>query len=282
MYNNLPFLVFLILEVIAFGLLLNRDSFRQSVFFRASTVVSANIQSVTTAVSSYFGLKTSNALLSEENAALKNRVADLEAEVDTLRILAHRDSEMEGILADTIHQRRNLSFLSAKVVDKTLFRFQNYIIINRGERDGVAPDMGVISPQGVVGVVQRVSDNYAVVIPVINTRQLISAKLKKSGHLGSVSWNGKNIGKASLNEIPTHVSAEKGDAVVTSGYSVIFPPDELIGYVSDTSQDNNYWSWNIEIDLAVDFHSLDYVTVVVYSNKPEFSTLWQTVSSDEK
>lgn len=209
-------------------------------------------------------------------------MAGLETEIDSLRILAHKNKEMELILSDSVHSKTDLSFLSAKVVDKTLYHFQNHIIVDKGKNDGVTPDMGVISSQGVVGIVDRVSDNYAVVIPVINTKQQISAKIEKSGHLGSITWNGKSIRRASLNEIPTHVEVEKGDRIVTSGYSIIFPPGELIGHVSDIQQANNGWAWNIDVDLAVDFHSIEYVTIVMYNNKQEFSTLWQTVSANEK
>jgi rod shape-determining protein MreC len=148
------------------------------------------------------------------------------------------------------------NYLSAKVVFNSVYDLQNYIIIDKGSAHGVEEDMGVFAPQGVVGVVQRVSKNYAVVLPIINPEQVISAKIKGNNQLGSVKWDGKSPLKAKLYEIPSHVNVVAGDTVVTSGFSAIFPEGVMIGVVDKAAHVENTMYCDVDINLAVDFQSL--------------------------
>jgi rod shape-determining protein MreC len=150
---------------------------------------------------------------------------------------------------------------------------QNYIIIDKGSAHGVEEDMGVFASQGVVGVVQRVSENYAVVLPIINLEQVISAKLKSNNQLGSVKWTGKSPLMAKLYEIPSHVNVVAGDTVVTSGFSAIFPEGIMMGVVDKASHIENTLYCDVDVRLSVDFQSLSYVTVSAFANKNELLNL---------
>lgn len=271
-YRHLTFFVFLILEVIALALLANRNSFQQSVVFRVGTVIAAHCYEVTAAVSGYFGLRETNKLLAEKNVSLLNRVEYLEEQISLLT----KDSvNICSVDADLV-------YIGADVVYNSVYRLQNYIIIDKGHLQGIEEDMGVVSPQGVVGVVQRVSDNYAVVIPLINPEQRISAKIRGNGQLGSIVWNGVSSKKVMLEEVPSHVSVQKGDVIVTSGFSAIFPEGLPVGTVSNVETASDWQFSVIEVETAVDFQSLDYVVVTAYRSKPELNALHKSICGNEK
>lgn len=256
------------LEVVAFAVLLNKNSFQQSVMFRAGMVASAWCYEVTSAIGGYFGLRDTNRMLSDENVTLMNRVQQLEEQIaamteDSVRYLCPVDVD--------------LTYIGADVVYNSVYRLQNYIIIDKGRLQGVEEDMGVISSQGVVGVVQRVSDNYAVVLPLINPDQRVSAKIRGNGQLGSIVWDGGAADKVLLEEIPAHVSVQTGDVVVTSGFSAIFPEGLLVGTVRSV-ENGGYRQFNkIEVETAVNFQSLNHVKVTAYRSKNELNELHKTI-----
>ena len=153
-------------------------------------------------------------------------------------------------------------FIPAEVVNLSFMGgTNNFITIDKGLSSGVKPDMGVISHGGVVGVVSAVSDNFAVVIPVINSKFRLSARMKHSESNGSLMWNGKNIREAQITELPRHEPYEAGDTVLTS-FSGIFPKNLIIGRMSSrgSSTDDNFITLNVE--LATNFYTLQDVLVI--------------------
>lgn len=265
-YKYLSVVIFLVLEILAFLLVVNKNDLQRSVAFRYATTLSAWTYETTNLVTDYFGLVEANKYLAEENARLYKEIADYKSQVvDSVLIQSGEKSQSTE------------SYLSAKVVFNSVYDLQNYIIIDKGSAHGVEEDMGVFAPQGVVGVVQRVSKNYAVVLPIINPEQVISAKIKGNNQLGSVKWTGKSPLKAKLYEIPSHVNVVAGDSVVTSGFSAIFPEGVMIGVVDKAAHVENTMYCDVDINLAVDFQSLSYVTVAVFENKNELLNLQKSL-----
>ncbi len=267
LYKYLVVIVFVVLEVLAFLLVVNKNDLQRSVAFRCATTLSAWTYGFTNSVTDYFGLAETNRYLSEENSRLYKEIADYKLQI--------KDGGLQ--IADSVKAQSGENYLSAKVVYNSVYDVQNYIIIDKGREQGVEEDMGVFAPQGVVGVVQRVSKNYAVVLPIINPEQVISAKIKRNGQLGSVKWNVKSPLKAKLYEIPSHVDAMAGDTIVTSGFSAIFPEGVMIGVVDKASHAENTMFCDVDIALAVDFQSLSYVTVVAFENKNELLNLQKSL-----
>lgn len=268
-YKYLSVIIFVVLEILAFLLVVNKNDLQRSVAFRYATTLSAWTYEITNSVTDYFGLAEANKELSEENARLLTenaRYRDLMLCSDSSGV-----SDQLGIVS------ARESYLSAKVVYNSVYDLQNYIIIDKGSAQGIEEDMGVFTPQGVVGVVQRVSKNYAVVLPIINPEQVISAKIKGNNQLGSVKWNGKTPLKAKLYEIPNHVNVVAGDSIVTSGFSAIFPEDIMIGVVDKATNVENTMYCDIDIALTVDFQSLSYVTVAAFTNKNELLNLQKSL-----
>ena len=256
LYKHLAFILFVVLELLAFMLVVNKNDLQRSVAVRYATTLSAWTYNITASVTDYFGLVETNRLLAEENARLYKELADY-------KLLA----------IDSVVAQSTENYLSAKVVYNSVYDLQNYIIIDKGSEHGVEEDMGVFASQGVVGVVQRVSKNYSVVLPIINLEQVISAKIKGNNQLGSVKWDGKSPLRAKLYEIPSHVNVVAGDTIVTSGFSAIFPEGIMIGVVDRAKHVENTMYCDVDVNLAVDFQSLSYVTVSVFENKNELLNL---------
>ena len=266
LYKHLNGIIFIILEVIAIVVLCNGDAFRRSVIGRRALECSAEITGVTTTVTDYFNLITVNRDLAAENMELRTQL-------DAIRTAQETEANDSTIAHWDTFDDPELQYISAKIVYMSIHQAQNHIIINRGSADGIAADMGVVANGCAVGVVDRVSEHYAVVLPLINTNVQISAKIRNNDQLGIISWDGKWADKVVLDEIPSHIHPKAGQRILTSGHSTIFPENVLIGRVSRTKSREVEGFNHIIVDLAVDYGSLKYVGVVSYRHKDEFKQL---------
>jgi rod shape-determining protein MreC len=157
----------------------------------------------------------------------------------------------------------------------------NYITIHRGERQGVKKDMGVISPQGVVGIVVNTSENFAVVMTMLNRQGSVSAKIKKTGEVGKVQWDGQTPDYVTMVNIPKSVKIQKGDSVVTSGYSLSFPPNVMVGTVADVVDEKSSNFYTLKLKPATNFYSVEYVTVVDNLQKEEQKRLEESTRKNQ-
>ena len=139
--------------------------------------------------------------------------------------------------------------------------------------------MAVVSPNGIVGVVNGVSKRFSTVMSLLNTDLHISAKIKKNNYFGSLSWDGKNYREAILYEIPHHVPVSKGDTIITSGFSTIYPEGVLIGTIKDFEvKGGNFYE--ITVRLSTDFKNLTYVNLVSNLRKEEQIELEEQLEYD--
>ena len=164
------------------------------------------------------------------------------------------------------------TFIGATVIRNSVDRQHNYLILDRGAKEGVEPGMGVVTARGVIGIVSAVSRHYSYVISLLNTEQSVSAKLAGSGAFGPMSWPGLAPDKAVLSEIPVHVQAAPGDTVLSSGFSTIYPPDIPIGRVVE-SKVNQGSSQDLTVLLFEDFRSLHNVYIVQNNRGEEIREL---------
>ena len=168
------------------------------------------------------------------------------------------------------------SFITAKVIKNTVNTTHNYIIIDKGSKDGVEVDMGVITPNGVIGITRGVSENYSYVLSFLNSNQQVSARIGRDGAFGPLSWNPARHGMALLGEIPQHVQMNLQDTVYTSGFSSFYPPDIPIGTVQGSKTVNGV-HLSIDVKLLQEFRQLKYVMVVKNNNREEKEKLINTV-----
>ena len=253
-------LLFLVLEIVAFILLVRHNNYPQSAVLSSANRVSATLYEAGSTVSDYFSLRTQNRVLMDENAELRNRIAALENKLESVE---------EDSLAQYVYADKNIEVRAAKVINNSTHLQRNYMTLNKGERDGVGIDMGVVSKEGVVGIVSAVSEKYAVVIPVLNPKVSISCKLRKNGYVGTLHWDGKDYRFAELQDIARHIDVNEGDTIVTSGYSDVFPENLPVGIIDKAELTESDAYYNIKVRLAVNFKTIEYVSVIENKNREE-------------
>lgn len=248
--------LFILLEVIAFLFIYHNNAYQQSIMLSTANVVTGHIVSVTGSVTSYLHLREKNRELIERNGRLEIELLKMQRMMEAMDT-----TTFNGFIVDS-PRRFPYEVIMAKVVNNSVTYLFNYITINKGRADGVFPDMGVVSEGGVVGIVSTVSDHYSVVIPLLNPNFRLSCKVLGSNYFGSMNWDGRNTRYAKLEELPRHVEFNKGDTIVTSGFSSIFPEGIMVGHVYsfEKQRDDNFYSLTVE--LTTDFHRLSTVMVI--------------------
>lgn len=257
--RNSHWLVAILLVAFSFYLVFSHNSYQRSVYLTSANNVSGWIYTVSGNVSSFFHLKKNNRELMERNALLEQELLVLRKQSE--KLMSDDSLSVEAFVPDSAGIPQ-YTFIPAEVVNLSFSGgVNNFITINKGADQGIKPDMGVISHGGVVGVVSTVSANFAVVIPVINSKFRLSARMMHSENNGSLSWDGKNLREAQVTELPRHEPYNVGDTVLTS-FSRIFPKNLIIGRMSSrgSSGDDNFITVNVE--LATDFYTLQDVLVI--------------------
>ena len=248
--NSFIFL-FVILEVIAFGMLIQNNNYQNSKFFNSSNFLVGNLYATVNNFNDYFHLKEENQVLAEQNAKLQS------TNVSSFMKVFGRLVQIN----DTTYLQ-NYVYSSAKVINNSTNKRQNYITLDKGGINGIKPEMGVISSKGVVGIVKNVSEHFSSVMSVLHEKNKLSAKIKKSGYFGSLVWGNNNYRIADLKDIPNHVELAIGDTIVTSGFSSIFPENILIGTIKefDLPEGNNFY--NIKVEFSEDYKNISHVYIV--------------------
>ncbi len=152
----------------------------------------------------------------------------------------------------------NIPGLGAKVVGSTVNTQVNFITIHRGLREDVRPNMGVVSPQGIVGTVVNVSENYASVMTLLHRQYKVVVKLKNGGERGTVEWDGISPLFVTLKDIPKSAKLQKGDSVVTSSTSSLFPGNLMVGTIAEITDDKSSNFYTLKVKPATNFFNIEY------------------------
>ncbi len=250
--------LFIALEIIALALVYHNNGYQQNIMLSTANVLTGNIVSVTGSITSYLNLRDQNKELLERNVQLEMELFRLQEQVEAMKA---DTAVFRGFVPDSTRQF-SYDYIKAKVVNNSITSLSNYITINKGRKDGILPDMGVVSERGVIGVVSTVADHFSVVIPLLNPKFRLSCKVLGSSYFGSMGWDGRSSRYANLEELPRHVEFQEGDTIVTSGYSALFPEGIMVGYVSsfEKQRDDNFYT--LKVELATDFARLSNVMVI--------------------
>ena len=261
-YQYRAFFTFLILELVCAWLIIGNNPYQGARFFNSSNGLVASMNNLSHGVREYFLLRQINSTLAEENAQLRSKFEAL----NQLQYIAASPAVKDSVVIN------QFDFVSAKVVSNTVNRFTNFLTINKGEEDGILPGMAVISPLGAVGKVRTVSRHYSVVTSLLHVDVQVSALLKRTGHFGTIQWDGVNPDYVKFKFIPRHVQPVKGDSVLTSGYNAIFPEGIMVGLIEDVQLTDELF-YDLKVRLSQDFRKLSYVEVVKNSLKDELDSL---------
>lgn len=249
--------VFLLYVFISLLLLFQNNPYQQYVYLTSANSASASIYKVVSGVTSYFNLQSINNDLQERNALLEMEVINLKRQLDDCKIRMIADSIS---LPDSVAQSYEYYF--AGVINNSVSRPMNYITIDKGSSDGIEPEMGVVDQNGVVGIVSVVSKHAARVISLLNPNMKLSCKVKGSDYFGSLYWDGVSPHFAVLEEMPRHVVYQKGDTIVTSGYSAVFPEGLIVGVIESGMKTNDDNFIALRVRLSTDFTRLSTVRAI--------------------
>lgn len=244
------FLLFILLEIVSLILIVQHNNYQRAQFGGFTKSIQGTYYEVFGTIREYLSLRQTNRELYRENTLLRNRIDRLVRSPET----SHANGQ------DSVPDRQ-FTYIPARVINNSVNKQFNFITLDKGRHHGIEPEMAVIAPEGVVGVVYAVSGNFSTVIPMINRNFRLSAKILKNGYFGSLYWTGSGYRKAILEDIPYHVEIQSGDTIVTSGYSAIFPEGIMVGTIADVEAGEANFN-SITVDIAVDFKNLRYVNVI--------------------
>lgn len=262
--RNYFVLLFAALEFLSVYFVVKDNYYHQAGFFNSANAVSGSVYKTYSGITSYFDLRKVNEELAQENARLHNAVV---YKIDTSNHGLHTVTNKFG---------QQYNYILAEVIDNTANRTNNYITLDVGSKQGVAKNMGVVAPSGIVGIVVNVSDNYSVVMSLLHKDCQVSAMLKKDGTFGTLHWKGDDYRYATLSQIPMSEKLKAGDTVVTSGYSTIFPKETPVGNVVSYDSIPAQYFYSIKVRLAANFKNLKYVYVIRNLMKDEKTQLEQS------
>ena len=255
------FIVFILLETVALRLISHNSVLQRTELVKSISTVTNVFSGGAGNISRYFSLGKVNRRLAEENVALRRENDRLQA---ALSDLAVPDSLLtESPLFD---------YIPALVVSNSTDRLHNILIINKGKRDGIAADMGVVTDRGIVGYILSAGEKYSKVSSILDIDNMASGTLTGSNTFGVIQWDGKTARRTVMHDIPVHTVFSEGDTVVSSGYSLIYPPGIPVGTVSGQMLRDGV-NYDLTIDLFEEFSRLRQVYVVSRRDIQELNDL---------
>lgn len=273
--------VYLILLIFSLTLVFNSNYFHKSKVLIFSNSIANYSTENFNYLNEYFELKKINSNLLEENLFLKNQLEKIN----------------KNISLDSL-TNINFSYKNAKVISNNLSSFKNRLVINKGIKDGLKNEMGVISSDGIVGIIDNTTKRYSSIMSILNIEMKINAKVKRTEHFGTLEWDGFDTRHLTLNDISETAKIKVGDSIITGGMSLIFPEGINIGTVSKIISQNETHSntkgraikisvrddsiidydirenyLNIEVKLHNDMSNLNNVYIIESFNKKEFQKI---------
>ncbi|MDR1005389.1 MAG: rod shape-determining protein MreC [Bacteroidales bacterium] len=243
--------LFLALEGLAIALIVNNSYYQSSAIGNLFNSIAAGIYDKQASVTQYFDLHEENALLVKENAALR-------AMLPASKFAIVDDSTS---IVDTIYMQQ-YSYTSAQIISRTLGKRNNYFMINKGSKQGVKSDMGVICPSGLVGVILRTTNNFALIMPVLHQDSKRSVKNKRTQATGTLVWAGGSYEKGQVIDYPSSLPLKKGDTIISSGFSSNIPEGIVVGYVESYELDAATGFYVINIRFSSNYNKIKDVYVI--------------------
>ena len=264
--RNRNFFFFLALLSLALIFTFQSHSYHKSKFVNSANWVTGGVYESTNNITSYFNLKKQNEILVEENKKLRNILFSIQEETP------------DSIIKDSTHFLSGYKIRTASVIKNSYNRTKNYLTINKGRKDSVLQDQGVITSKGIVGIIDNNSGNYAVVQSVLNSLSEINAQLKNTSHFGTLKWDARNQNIVQLTDIPDIAPIAIGDTIITGGRSSIFPKGVPIGAISNYKLDVSENYYIINVTLFNDMTNIEHVYIIENLNTDEIKQLESSIN----
>jgi len=253
--KNRNLIIYIILSLVTFNSLYKTSSVHYNGIGKIGTYLSGKSSFFSSFIYSYFDLKDKNQRLIDENFELKKIELKYKNQAFT-------DKSLESNL-----------ITNASVILNSINKSKNIIVIDKGKNDGINAEMGVITSEGVIGIIKSVTDNYASIISLLNTDLKVNAILKNSSTIGSISWDGLNSKILKLNDIPLSSSIKIGDTIVTGGMSFYFPKGIPIGAIINYDNSSLEGYYDIDVSVFNDFSSLSNLYILERTDNDEIKNL---------
>lgn len=263
--------VFIVLEIASLSLLSSSSTLQNVWINRASHRIIAAFWGGGENIRNYFSLDEQNQQLTNENIELRRQLMQIK-----------QAGEQAEALKNSVKERSGFMYIPATIVKMSRNTQRNYIVLDRGSEDGVCPEDGIITSSGVIGMVEAVDKHYSYGLTLMNINMKVSARVSHTGMTGPLSWDGNSTDKAFLHELPLHYEVSRGDTILTSGYSSIFPPGIPLG-LAGSSKIVDGSTRDLEVFLFQNLSTVHYVTIVHNTGQEEIKKLEEEENKkDEK
>lgn len=260
-------MLFLILEVLSGWMLFRFNAYQGSVWFTQANAVAGQVLDYEAKLLQFIHLKDLNGQLTQD-------ILQLQQENDSMRTLLAQliqdSSYTQKIQANLLAGEK---LIPAHVISNSIKQKDNFITLDKGSKDGIRTEMGVVSGTGIVGITYLVSNHFSVVLPILNTHSNISCRLRGTNYFGSLKWSGGSPLQAYMDDIPRHARCKIGDVVETSGFSSVFPAGIFVGKVIQINNSKDGLSYRLEVQLSTDLAKIRDVCIVSNSRQAELDSL---------
>lgn len=252
--------LFVLMEIFSLYLIYQSHKYQEVKFLNTSNNLAGKVVGFANGFYTFINLGNTNRELTEENTRLK-------------KMIQYRNTYPADTALPKQSESYSFEYIPAKIVNNSISKSINYITLNKGSKDGIQKGWGVVSSNGVVGIVTNVSENFSLVMSVLSVKMLVSVRHKNTNALGNLSWNAKSPALLQIQNISKTLPVKKNDTIVTAGFSSIFPPDIIVGKVKRFSPDESSSFYEMDIEPTNAINRLSYVYVVKNSKKKEIDAL---------
>jgi rod shape-determining protein MreC len=259
-------------------LIIQYSYYHQAIFGDNANAITGKVNEQFDKIDYYFQLKKTNDSLLKANEVLYNKLASNFNVPDS-----GSKQIIDSIKIDSILKYRKFNYLTAKVVANSVASQGNFIVLQSSKSAQIKIGTGIVDiNNAVVGAVTDVDGEFVVVMSLLHKDSHISGKLLKTGETGTVSWDGKYPNLVTLSGIPKSAKMAKGDTVITSGYSTIFPKGLMLGRVDEVFLDKSTNNYKITLRTATNFYNLEYAYVINNAQQEEIDKLLEKAKNMSK
>lgn len=201
----------------------------------------------------------------EQNRKLKTQIQELEGKLNRLREQALATQRLTAIL--DFQKESAMTTLAARVIGRSASNWYRGVVLNKGEDDGVAVEMGVLTPAGVVGLIVKVASSTSIALLITDPNVAVTGLVQRTRDEGIIQ--GTAEGHVRMKYIPPLAEVKEGDTVVTSGLTGGLPRGLLIGQVLQVGElDGNLFQTALVAPI-VDFGKLEEVLIILSPRSEE-------------
>ena len=253
--------------------ILDETSAFENILIDSFAPLQTSLTSIRTEVASFFDHYVVNINASKKNVSYQKRIDELEGEIAQFQELRRENKRLKDLLqfGTGVDYKKIL----AQVVAWDASSDFRVIRINKGLADGVTLQSPVITANGLVGYIYRLTDSFADILTVLDNNNRVDGLIQRVRAHGIVE--GYNSEKSIMKYVSRAEPIILGDVVITSGLGNIYPKGIRVGKVSRIERESYGITQNVEITPAVDFGRLEEVVILVAEGDEQKKREWEAL-----